>query len=71
MRTLWQQLQEATERRRILIAGYYLLSFGRVKDRARFVAHPLDRESMIAAVIESGFVLTDADKAKLMEVSSD
>jgi hypothetical protein len=68
---VWKQLQEATERRRIVVAAYYLLSFGRVEDRARFVMRPTERTGMIAAVLESGFVETDGEQATLMEVTFD
>lgn len=46
---LCQELQDAVEKRRILIAGYYLLSFGRMEDRVRFVMQPGERAAMIAA----------------------
>jgi hypothetical protein len=68
---LWQELQTTEERRRIAIAAYYLLSFGRIEDRTRFVMHSTERAGMIAAVLESGFVLTDGDKAKVVEVCFD
>jgi hypothetical protein len=65
--TLWGKLQETVNLRKRVSAAYYLLSFGSLKDRARFVTRLEERKVLIGHVLDCGVLRTD--DGKTVEVS--
>lgn len=55
----WQLLAMAHDRIRMLTAAYTVIGFADHKTRKRFVLRPRDREQMISAALNEGWVRTD------------
>jgi hypothetical protein len=64
---LWEKLQATVNLRERVSAAYSLLSFGSLKDRARFLTRPEERKALVGHVLDRGFLRTDDGKA--VEVS--
>ena len=59
---LWRQLQASVELRWAVVAGYSVLAFGSIEERARFVTRPWERHAIIKQVLQSGSIRMDNGK---------